>query len=172
MTHLNYDPYFKDERYNLVNEDRIKLVESWLDKKDTCLDVGCGRGHYLRYLLKRGYKVHGLEPSQYLIDKDLKGLPVTHGDIDSLKGKYDALFAMDVLEHIAHEDIDNCLLKLKKHASKFLYGIANHPDIWEGVELHLIQEPASWWLEKLKQHYPKVVLFKEGERFNIFECYV
>jgi len=169
---MNYDDVFKQAEYNLADAKRIKQVEKWLSKKDKALDVGCGRGHYLKYLLKKGYTLTGLEPSNYVFEKDLKGLPVIKGTIDDIKDQYDALFAMDVLEHIAPEDIDGQLEKLAKHAPKALYGIANHSDVWDGVELHLIQQPAIWWFEKLRNYYSEVQIVEQGDRFNMFECYV
>lgn len=168
----DYNEVFKLKEYNLENKDRIKAVENWLNKSDKALDVGCGRGHYLKYLLGKGFNIVGLEPSDYVIKHDLKNLPVIHGTIEDIKENYDALFAMDVLEHIAPEDIDKQLEVLSKHAPKALYGIANHSDVWDGVELHLIQQPAIWWFEKLKKYYGEVSIVEQGDRFNMFECYV
>ena len=169
---MNYDDVFKQKEYNLLDKNRIKQVQDWLIKGDSILDVGCGRGHYLRTLIKAGYAPVGIEPSQHVIKHDLKNLPVIHGAISDIEDYYDALYCMDVLEHIDPEEIDQNLAKLSRHADKALYGIANHSDIWDGVELHLIQQPAAWWFEKLQKYYSEVSIVEQGYRFNMFECYI
>lgn len=169
---MNYDKVFEQAEYNKIDKQRIKQVQRWLAKGEHILDVGCGRGHYLKQFLKAGYTVTGLEPSRYVIEHDLKKLPVVHGKIEDIKDDYDALYCMDVLEHIDPEEIDKCLAKLAKHAPKALYGIANHSDMWDGVELHLIQQPAIWWFEKLRKYYSEVQIVEQGDRFNMFDCHV
>ena len=169
---MNYDDVFKQEEYNLPDKNRIKQVQDWLVKGDSILDVGCGRGHYLKKFIKLGYAPVGIEPSEYVIKKNLKNLPVIHGTIQDIKDNYDALYCMDVLEHIDPEEIDKNLAHLAKHAPKALYGIANHSDVWDGVELHLIQQPAIWWFEKLRQYYSEVEIVEQGDRFNMFDCHV
>lgn len=163
---MDYDEIFKNPNYNPTEPDKIKIVQGWVarHKLKRVLDVGCGRGHYLKQT-----KADGLEPSKYLCENDLKGLPVTNCTILDFPGSgYDGLYCMDVLEHLT--DINDNLNKLRSLAPRALYGIANHSDKWAGIELHLIQQPLSWWLFLLMEYYPKVEIIKGGERFFILEC--
>lgn len=159
-----YDQVFKDSGYNKPDKKRIELVRSWLKGKGDCvLDVGCGKGNYLKPL-SREFKITGIEPSQTALDK-LKGHEVFKTDILGFKGKFDAYYCVDVLEHISPEDIDKNLEKLSTFAPIGLLGIANHSD----MELHLIQEDSDWWQKKLEQHFKRVVLIHVEPRYYMFE---
>lgn len=35
---------------------------------DTFLDIGCGTGHFLQFLLQRGIDLNGIDPSPYMLD--------------------------------------------------------------------------------------------------------
>ena len=164
-----YNTVFEDEKYNARVDYKVKIVLDWREDNNlsTLLDVGCGRGHYMR---ETG--ATGLEPSS-LIAKRLKG-DIINSDIQSLNTKrtWQGLYCMDVLEHISYDEIDKCLEKLAMLAPTALYGIANHSDVQAGVELHLIQEDAEWWLEKLQKHYKNVRLTYEPARYMVIECSV
>jgi SAM-dependent methyltransferase len=173
-----YDHLFADKKYSPKEPEKIKIVQEWLDRNsfEFVLDVGCGRGHYLK-TLSPGVNIAGLEPSKYLCDNQLKGLWIFNTDILGYDGrKWDGLYAMDVLEHILPEEIDANLKKLAGLAPEALYGIANHPDyqpdeIGQGIDIHLIQEPSIWWYNKLLKYYDEVQITKESDRFFIFEAH-
>ncbi|MFH1847241.1 MAG: methionine biosynthesis protein MetW [Candidatus Omnitrophota bacterium] len=72
-----------------------KIIGSMVDKDARVLDVGCGDGDLLEYLvLQKGVKGSGVEINEDAIYKCVeKGLSVSHGDIDSgLKEYPDKLF--------------------------------------------------------------------------------
>ncbi len=160
-----YNQVFQDEEYNKADPDRIKRVYKWAKQFPEVIDVGCGRGHYLYYMINKGLNATGIEPSTV----DVSGLPVERTDILSCRLKVPALYCVDVLEHISHEEIDATLKHLSQMAPKQLLGIANHSDIWEGIELHLIQEPSDWWEAKLHEYYKSVKLVHEEDKYFMFE---
>ena len=166
-TTVLYNTVFEDEKYNARVDYKVKIVLDWIayNNLSTLLDVGCGRGHYIK---ETG--ATGLEPSS-LIAEQLKG-DVINSDIQNLETDrtWEGLYCMDVLEHISYDEIDSCLEKLKTLAPTALYGIANHSDIQKGVELHLIQEEPDWWLEKLRRVYKNVKLTYEPARYMVIEC--
>jgi SAM-dependent methyltransferase len=166
-----YNKIYKNPAYNDKDNTKIQIVHDWLDEGnyETILDIGCGRGHYIKAL---PFNIIGVEPSTILFKTDLTKITAINSDIMSYKGNADALYCMDVLEHIAYQDIDDHLEKLLNMAPSALYGIANHSDIQEGVELHLIQEGAGWWLNKLGQYYKNVRLTYEPFRYMVIECSV
>lgn len=156
-----YTKVFEDEDYNPAEPEKIKLVKEWLDRNKfkTIVDVGCGRGNYLKAL---DYDITGVDP----IGGDIRS------DIVGLVGKWDGLYCMDVLEHIPPDELDENLKCLSKLSDNALIGIANHSDVWENTELHLIQQPSDWWADELLKHYKEVALVQYGERFFVFECLV
>lgn len=160
-----YDKLYRAGSYNDKVDYKLIIVRDWLDcfKPKRVLDMGCGRGHYINFLT--GYKITGVEPSEFLCEE----YGWTKGSILSHKGKYDALYCMDVLEHIEPSEIEKTLEALSKLSSHALLGIANHSDVLEGVELHLIQEDSKWWENLLKKYYKQVVKTYEPLNYFIFE---
>lgn len=167
-----YNRAYQDPTYNPKEAMKIKWVREWVEEQDlkTVLDVGCGRGHYLKEITF----ADGLEPSTYLCENELKDFNVINSDIQSLKTdkKWDGLYCMDVLEHIDPSEIEAVVEKLSKLAPKAMYGIANHSDPFNGVELHLIQEDVHWWRTLLSKYYKDVRLTYEPDRYFVLECYV
>lgn len=178
MSDKLYDSIFlNNEGYNLADPSKVKRVLSWLDYHDIkeVLDVGCGRGHYLAPVTEAGVKVTGLEPSEYLCRKYLQDYDVICSDILGLKKskrRWPALYCMDVLEHVKPEDVEDAVGVLARLAPRALLGVANHSDVWGGVELHLIQENEEWWGTLLKKYYKTVNLTYTLPRFYIFEVEV
>lgn len=79
------------------NELRLdhKIIGDMVDAQSMVLDMGCGDGELLEYLvINKGVRGNGVEISEEAIYKCVeKGLSVSHGDIDSgLKEYPDKLF--------------------------------------------------------------------------------
>lgn len=156
-----YNTIYKNRpMYNQPDKAKLDIVRELIGSKPVgkVLDVGCGRGHYLKQFVDMGFESLGIEPSIECSTRYLKGLP--HAVVDFLSfeddNKYDIVFCADVLEHIKSEEIDPFIQKLSEKGDYAIIGIANHPDIQEGIELHLIQEPWPWWENKLKNYYSKL----------------
>ncbi|HOW35819.1 MAG TPA: class I SAM-dependent methyltransferase [Candidatus Omnitrophota bacterium] len=99
------------------NKNLYELISSCLDKK-TLLDIGCGAGHFLNIAHEKGFQVSGVEPDQKLIDLSRKLYPgnlnITNcpaEQIDTIRGKFDNITVIDVLEHV--EDDMSVLKKIK-----------------------------------------------------------
>ena len=68
------------------------------------LDVGCGSGAVMEFLDSRGYETYGIDMSEVAIAfcKE-RGLRAEYGTADKIRSPdatFDAVFALDVLEHI------------------------------------------------------------------------
>lgn len=141
----------------------------------TLVDLGCGQGHYVRTTRKMGVDALGVEVSSTCCDKYLQDVPHLNMDAETFLrrgGRYDFLLCTDVLEHIEPKDIERLLTLGASAAPVALFGIANHSDIQLGVELHLIRQPASWWVDQLRHVYDKVDLLGElyDGRFFFIVC--
>lgn len=149
--------------YNQPDTERQNFVRSWALSHDfkIMLDVGCGKGHYIKAL--KEFDIDGLDPYS-----EIKGI-IKKSIVDFRPDrKYDAFYCVDVLEHIEEKDLAENLKALSTFAPVGLLGIANHSDIWDGVELHPIQQNAEWWTEALSPYF-KVKLLQNGTRYFIFE---
>lgn len=169
-----YDKIFAtDKNYNAPYDYKLNIVLEWVKKNNfnNLLDVGCGRGHYLKLLSENGIKVTGLEPSKYIADA-LKDYDVINDDILGLAKRqmqWEALICMDVLEHIEPSKIEATIEALASLSTRALLGIANHSDVWHGVELHLIQQGPLWWEGLLSLYYQNINSIYQSKRFFIYE---
>jgi 2-polyprenyl-3-methyl-5-hydroxy-6-metoxy-1,4-benzoquinol methylase len=172
--------YATDNSYNASVEYKLEMVLQWVKNNGfkNLLDVGCGQGHYLKLLSENGIKVTGLEPSKNIADT-LKDYDVINDDILGLakkKRQWEALICMDVLEHIEPSEIEETVKALSSLAPHALIGIANHSDIWRGVQLHLIQQGPYWWRDLLSHHYSRLNCIHEtftkyrSKQFFIYEA--
>lgn len=138
---------------------KIQIVEDMLSlwTVEKILDVGCGQGNYARHLQDKGFSVLGLEYSQVCCDKYLTDIPhICDSIVEYVKKPiepFDVVICIDVLEHLNYEDIPSVLEGFSKIADYAILGIANHSDIQDGEELHIIQQPVIWWIEQLLPYY-------------------
>lgn len=159
--------YKKVKWYDEAYEEKLKAVEEHLpntDKSIRILDIGCGKGHYIRRLISLGYKnITGVEFSSYCCETWLDELNVINANWLELgptleDNSFDLAVCMDVLEHIEPSNIQKFVSNIERTCNEAILGIANHSDIMEGEELHLIQQGVPWWTELLKKYYSNVDL--------------
>lgn len=168
----NYDERF-DYKIDLINEEFKRF-----SKDLKILDIGCGKGHYLRNLLSQGFdNILGVEFSKSCADKYLQSLPHVNADFleynKTIENKtYDMCLCMDVLEHISYKNIDSMVSGISRIGNHALLGVANHSDIFMGEELHIIQENSDWWINLLSKHFSSVEKIFEGKKgkFFVFRC--
>ena len=90
-----------------INEQRAEAIQRLRASGDgpgTLLDVGCGRGYFLKTAREAGYAVTGLEVAEHAAAYARRhyGLPVRVGRLASLAGEaahYDVVTLWHVLEH-------------------------------------------------------------------------
>ena len=155
-----YEQSFSDLNYNLHpdNEFRFNMVYDYLklNKVNTFVDIGSGRGTIIKYIITN-------HPSIEILSCDLKKfhnydvefIEINLCDKDTFKisKKYDLLTCLDVLEHINKECVDDILFFLSKISKYSLITIANHSDIQNGVELHIIQENMEYWSPLIEKYF-------------------
>jgi 2-polyprenyl-3-methyl-5-hydroxy-6-metoxy-1,4-benzoquinol methylase len=110
MKHLEaYDPsYFEEEHRRWFDHPnfslfaRIAEVISKTPQVHAVLDVGCGRGDFLRYLKQRqpGLSLTGIDLSP---NESVEGITFVQGEIltQAFEQQYDAVVSLAVIEHIA-----------------------------------------------------------------------
>jgi len=137
-------------------------------KPKTILDYGCG---------------HGLIVKSLLEDRTITEQMLTRYDpgIEEISAvpqdPVDFVICTDVLEHIEPD----CLSDVLAHISFLTSGIAYiniHTSaakaiLPDGRNAHLIQEPGSWWADKLREYYGTVELFEKTGSITrpTFLCY-
>lgn len=99
-------------RENSVYYDRVYDDLLPPDRSARILDIGCGGGHFLHYLVRRGYtQMEGIDIAPGLVDfvrSEIWGR-VHLGDalafLESRQGAYDLLVANDFIEHLPKKEI-------------------------------------------------------------------
>jgi SAM-dependent methyltransferase len=90
----------------LAQTDRLEILETLLPPdRRRLLDVGCGPGFFLQTALRRGWLVHGIEPSrQAAAHARTLGALITEGFFNHTSaaalGRFDAINLSNVLEHV------------------------------------------------------------------------
>lgn len=171
--------YKENENYNFVSDCKIKDFINWIDgKKGSIVDIGAGSGQYSKILKQKKFNVLAVEVSNFACQKYLKKINHINKDmlsfLEETEDKFDWLLCTDVLEHLEEEYAFKCLPLMAKVAGTCLIGIANHPDVVNGVQLHLIQEDDQWWRMQLEKHFKVVKRFEDTccvpKMFFMFEC--
>ena len=109
------DPVISAQELESSRRLMVRLLERNLPGGGEILDGGCGMGHWVIFLRRRGYQVVGLDFDDQTISR-LRGLRpdiewVT-GNVLELpfsKNRFDAYISMGVLEHLENKFVDGIL---------------------------------------------------------------
>ena len=152
---------FERPTYNTFRSASYAAAMAYLSQLkgiSSVLDIGAGHGSLVQHLVgKGGLEVIACDLDNYLAE-DIKANNFIKVDLTNAKDRNklpqtDALFCLDVLEHIEEKYINRILQKFSKLSRNCFFSIANHSDVIEGIELHLIQQPQEYWEKKLEKYY-------------------
>ena len=139
-----YDNLYKNRKYEEETEFVHKLIKKHKPKAKTILDLGCGTGRHDALLVKKGYKVLGIDKSLHMVSLAKKNNPDLRfktSDIKSFKSneKFDVIISLfHVLSyHNFNKDVRGFFNTIKKHLKKD--GICIF-DFWYGPAV-LTQKP-------------------------------
>ena len=110
---IGFDNYFSDEtRIGMRNASKMRLRvlrEAGIKSFAKMIEVGCGTGEFCHVVHNMGVSVTGIDISESAITEAIsryKAIPFHVGTIEDVdpEVKYDALFAFEVIEHLANPD--------------------------------------------------------------------
>jgi len=136
-----------DERvYGTSSVKQIRYIRPWvrLRRPASILDYGAGQGR-LTELLPAAVK-HRYDPAI----PEIAALPAQPVDL---------LINVDVLEHIEEHDLDAVLDEMRRAASEAIIiidTIKAKRILQDGRNAHVTLRPHTWWLERLRRHFPDV----------------
>lgn len=107
-----YDGQFSSHVWQHLLGSKLAMIESAITpevgKKAIVLDLGCGLGRQLREMIRRGYRVTGIDISERLLRFAAEGeVPVTSGDAERLPfadETFDVVYTIGVLHHLPGPD--------------------------------------------------------------------
>lgn len=148
----------------------LKLHDIGFSNVFSMLDISSGRGHLIKHIQK-------LYPEALITSTDIKRFHQENvakfiecdlsvdNDRQRLRdaGNYDVVVCTDVLEHLEKSFISEVIKLISDLASYSILAIANHSDVWNGQELHIIQEGNLYW-EAIINKYFEVI--EQKNTFN------
>jgi len=178
-------------------EEYAKMVSKGLPEGSLIFDGGCACGSILNGFKKLGYKVKGLDLSQYMIDLGKSHFGYTDDelicgsltDIPLPDNCVDLVHSAQVLEHIPQELMENIIGEfhriLKPNGKMFLCLDAvrqgETKEMYMGDPTHVNIQPITYWSKLLKKELFDVEGYNnfvrseyrptEGENSNFFQAY-
>ena len=157
-----YENSFNNPNYNLHedNEFRFQIVIGFIEKNkvDSLIDIGSGRGNVIN-LIKKNFPQIKITSTDLIKFHDFD-VPFFEIDLCQKKSleriedkKFTLLSCLDVMEHINRDCVDDVLDFFSRISDYSILTIANHSDVLNGVELHLIQEDMSYWKPKIENKF-------------------
>jgi len=157
-----YESSFNQTGYNLHpdNEFRFQFVNDYIKTNEinSIIDIGSGRGNILK-IIKETYP--NVEVTSTDIKKfhniDVPFFELNLCDTETYdflnERKFDLLSCLDVMEHIEKKCVDDVLKFFSNISKKVLLTIANHSDVQNGIELHVIQEGMNFWGPVIEKYF-------------------
>jgi SAM-dependent methyltransferase len=128
-----------------------RAIELWHPR--SVLDVGCGTGKVIDYLLERGISdVRGLEGSRPAIESAKRSDLITQADLSKsvdLKRKFDLVYSVEVAEHIPASGADSFVETCVRHGDRVIFTAARPG---QGGLGHLNEQEPQYWIAKFATH--------------------
>lgn len=113
----------------------------------TVLDVGCGTGKSLDYLVDKGVAVQGVEGSPMAIEHASHPELILRWDLNGelkLDRRFDLVWCFEVAEHIHPKFVQSFVRTLTNHSGVVIMSAA-HPG--QGGQGHFNEQPREYWIE-------------------------
>lgn len=146
--------------HTLQYDQILDIIKEFNLEYNKIIDIGSGRGHLINMINNSNIKNMSITSvdlqkfHNYNVHKFIECDLSKPSDRDKLlDNNYDILICTDVFEHLDKSFIEDVVIVCAKLSKKCVFGIANHSDIFNGVELHTIQENDIWWDNIIKKYF-------------------
>jgi SAM-dependent methyltransferase len=147
--------YFKNRGVELKHAECVKQWHKHFNPVSV-LDLGCGRGAYLRYW-EMCVESYGVELSEYAIKNKICESKILQGNVKDFNYQgfrfFELITCLDVLEHLNESELQEALHNIYNlGGSNFLFSIPfeGDPNLYAD-STHKIFKPKEWWLGQLRQ---------------------
>src|SRR3989344_1670650 len=179
-----YKKYFKIEKEHwlmvvrrMIARDNIEINFKKEREKIKILDFGCGSGILVDELARYGYQACGLDVSEEAIKfglfQGIKNLEVINGyKINFQNNIFDAVFALDVLEHLKDEKLVlDEIKRVLKPGGVFIIMVPAHMFLWgvqDGISHHYRRYTMNSLLKKIEDEKAVSLKVLKKAYFNTF----
>jgi SAM-dependent methyltransferase len=134
-----YNLLYGDKNYKAEADYVAKQIKTFAPQAKTVLEFGSGTGGHGVLLQKKGFKIFGLDQSEYMVEEAKKrGLPCKVANISNfkLKEKYDAVVSLfHVVSYLTdNKDLISTFKNANNHLNKngiFLFDVWYSPAVYE-----------------------------------------
>ena len=131
------------------------------------LDFGCGTGHFLAYMKKKGMSVEGIEPSVHARTKAHSVLKQkVYSSLEEIpSGEFDVITLWHVLEHIhqLHETLQQLKERLTHNGTIFI-AVPNHSS---ADAMHYQEHWAAYDVPRHLWHFTKDSMYKILQKHDL-----
>lgn len=118
----------------------------------TVLDIGCAKGFLVEALRDRGVEAYGVDISKYAISnvrEDIAPYCKVASATEELEMDYDLIVTIEVLEHLAIDDVKKTIANICRHSNQVLF--SSTPNDFED-DTHICVQPVEFWAEQFSYH--------------------
>jgi 2-polyprenyl-3-methyl-5-hydroxy-6-metoxy-1,4-benzoquinol methylase len=168
----NYESRFPDRYFTRwAAPELIRHLRRHFSHTDEILDFGCGAGHLLQQLLERKYRVAGADSSPETLEKINRKFGNNAGFLGALSPdafikldrKFDAVFVVEVVEHLYDEWLEQLLTtvrRLAKPGGRVMFTTPNDENLEDsslvcpccGGVFHRMQHVRAWSKDSLSAY--------------------
>jgi cyclopropane fatty-acyl-phospholipid synthase-like methyltransferase len=166
-----YTNLFSTKNYSIhnFNELRYQITNDVVKKNNVknIIDIGSGRGVLLDFLIEENPEIKILSTDLenfHNLNFDFRKIDLSDNKtFFEVNEKYELLSCLDVLEHLEENLLDDVFSWFSKISENQVLTIANHSEILNGKEIHLIQENLDYWEPIVLNHLE--IISKETKVF-------
>jgi SAM-dependent methyltransferase len=145
-----YNNEFYGDNFTRINgAKRILSFVFKIIKANSILDIGCGRGAWLKVAREMGIKVTDGVDGDWndgrMIDQDISFKSIDLNSKFDLSKKYDLTLSLEVAEHLKETSSDNLISSLSKTSDTILFSAAFK---YQGGIGHINENLHSYWAKK------------------------
>jgi hypothetical protein len=137
-----YPPGYELHYWHLARGGIVReLVRSVCNAGDTVLEIGPGRGHYVRLLRADGFDAYGCDLGNPRVHDEVRSFVFSQtdfADLDpDLREKVSAVLLLDVIEHIEHPvDFIASILKSLPAVRSLIITVPARQELWSNYDEH------------------------------------
>jgi SAM-dependent methyltransferase len=152
-----YDTFHHEKNYSDEVLEVLRIVGQSLNKESEILDFGCGSGLHIREFLRRGFKISGYDPSEFMIKEAQKNNPLSQNifsNLTPLEVRFDLVYSLFDVINYQHTEVE---------LNSYVESIASKLKIGGTVLID------GWHLPGVLQNPPKMVekeYLKDGLRIR------